>query len=128
MVPSSLLNPDTAAINSNKVTMVNNPCTPLSLCMSKTEEPVPGLVRPLVFVLVSVLVCSVSTFVFSAKRQRQRKSNHDIVLCAAKRQDIEKGSSKLWEKHACTAGQGFGRELVNTRAGFSLLYCIDAQG
>ncbi|OXG80068.1 hypothetical protein C349_04255 [Cryptococcus neoformans var. grubii Br795] len=96
MVPSSLLNPDTAAINSNKVTMVNNPCTPLSLCTSKTEEPVPGLVRPLVFVLVFVLVCSVSTFVFSAKRQRQRKSNHDIVLCAAKRQDIEKGSSKLF--------------------------------
>ncbi|OXC60439.1 hypothetical protein C358_04153 [Cryptococcus neoformans MW-RSA852] len=76
--------------------MVNNPCTPLSLCMSKTEEPVPGLVRPLVFVLVSVLVCSVSTFVFSAKRQRQRKSNHGIVLCAAKRQDNEKGSSKLF--------------------------------
>lgn len=73
-----------------------------------------------------MLACSVSTFVSSAKRQR--KTRYDNVLCAAKRQDNGEGSSKLsGEKHAYTAGQGSSRELVNTRAGLSLLYCIDTQ-
>lgn len=122
----------------------NNPCTLLNLCTSKIEELVPGLARPLVFVvsqssfhpmplagLVNVRDADIWTFSWSLCRSALSRplslllsdnATTTVVPCAqqsAKTMKME--GRKPHKKYACIAEQGFSRELVNTRAHLSLL-------